>query len=538
MTITRHTIDARMRVDPYWRNVSDTPVWSDSMQGALLWSPYDADTTTAKVLNTSTGRYELRVTWTSGTPFANTVYSGPLALTVGKRYRIVGHVYAPAASSLYVTMPILLDGTYLAGSQPVTLTDAPQEVWAVVQATSASAFATLAAPLSGSGTFYWTDVAIYEVEQTEYIELRPTRASVTLDSEWSPYVRVELTCPLPPSDALAKIDPRGVPLRATVTLSALTGDSWTASQLTAWLQGNAITTAAGWTAYLAGRTAAYLTDWFFDPYNPSSDPTTVTSRTFDVHLRTRRIDYVEGTMRLELAGDELYLQDFARYDTSTATWTPPATSSLRSLVSWALGLYGWSLEAGDDVTIDSTKVVWNLGESLWTFLDAFVRGNGKRLWCDELRRWWLTPAVPTAAGVTVITGPERFDDTLSRDDPAYGDAAVLAYEWVDGTGAQQRQYAFIATPGSLTPKTVVQRFTDQQPSSTTVAAEGVGALRMRAMSRGRAVEVRKVCDYSVTPGQQAAISTPVTTVSDALVSAVTWSLPEDVMDVRTRDVVA
>jgi hypothetical protein len=572
-----------------------------------------------------------------------------------------------------------------------------------------------------------TQVALYEVESTTYVDLHPVQATVRLDSEWSPYVRVDLTCPLPPADALSRIDPRGVDY-----LGSNGGDSLLASDLTAQLVTAGITTAAGLTTLWAGKTAAYLTAQYSDPYdasppagilrtnlatNPSvevnttrfsayggatvarvntwatagawsyqatktvttqqgviylepradfvqGDQVTVgvdvvsptagvvytaariaksgapgsaefgsipvlltagatrrvtftytvpapnaggtitavgfqvvdnggaagrvlrvdgvtiergvtdgtrfdgdtpdtftldyawtaaahaststqsaidaglaTSRRLDVHLRSRDVDYVAGTMRLECTSDEMFLQDFARYDTSTATWTPPATTSLRALVSWALGLYGWTLQPeGTDATIDAAKVIWNLGETLWSFLDAYVRGSGKRLWCDESRKWYLTDSVPTAAGVATIAALTSCTDSLSRADEAYGDAAVMEYTWTDPTGRQYRDYAYTYTTGLTTPKTVVQKFVDQQPAPGAVGF-GVARLRTRAMSRGRTIVARAVSSYAVTPGQQALITTPVTTITGALVSAVTWNLPDDQMDVATRDVV-
>jgi hypothetical protein len=781
VTITRHTIGALMQVDPpYWRNTSDVPLWADSVQGAVQWAPYDSSITVTKVMNA--GRYELRLDWNRASGTQQVQHQ--VVTVPGKYYRLV--------ASMYTTMPKMTaqatgapNGGSPASSPSRDLTATPYEVWGVFAATATATFLTLKSPAPwaagindppATGTVFVTEVALYEVERTTYLDLHPVQASVRLDSEWSPYVRVDLTCPLPPADALSRIDPRGVdssgqlkavPARVVINLSAVGGDTRTAGDLTAELHAAGIATAAQWTTFLAGRTAAYLTDRYSDPYtgtvptrtnlatNPraatltapsgglgwvarwfgnggsgtttlvtgaadgpaasvttyarktwtvapslggsgdvgfqhtagysstgtqtigypvtagttytlstylrasitmgitpppgwiirvvwrnaagtflsnapvgspsvslpagtwtritatvtapagaaymevitsnggnvvggipvgarlegtamlvevaaapgtyfdGSTPDTFTidhawtstadaststesamdaglasSRRLDVHLRSREVDYVAGTMRLECTSDEMYLQDFARYDTSTSTWTPPATISLRVLVSWALNLFGWTLQPeGTDAAIDAAKVIWNLGETLWSFLDANVRGSGKRLWCDEARRWYLTDSIPAAAGVATIAALTTCTDTLSRADEAYGDAAVMAFEWSDPAGAAHRDYAFAYTTGLLTPKTVVSRFTDQQPAPGAAAA-GVGRLRTRAMSRGRAIVARAVSSYAVTPGQQALITTPVTTITGALVSAVTWNVPDDEMDVTTRDVVA
>jgi hypothetical protein len=734
VTITRHTISALMQVDPaYWANVSDVPVWADSVQGEVQWAPYDSSITVTKVTNAA-GRYELRLDWNRASGTQQITHQ--VTTVAGKSYRVVASMYAlmPKMTGYTIGSP----STSVGASPDRDLTATPYEVWGVFTASSTSTFLAIKSPSPwavnppATGTVYVTAVSLYEVVSTTYVDLHPVQATVRLDTEWSPYVRVDLTCPLPAADALSKIDPRGVdssgtlkavPARAVINLSAAGGDTLSAADLTAQLKATGVSTAAGLTAAWAGKTAAYLTTRFAAPYNgsvatrtnlitnpsfetnrtywsatsaavsrlttggqegpahlrctatasnttfvascesqtltpgegfhlsawvkgvpgrtmnlrmhwlsdlsvtvgptitltaawqrvvfvgtvpanspygfaeiaqlaagtvvgdtldidgvmllrgtssptetyfdgstldtfthdfawtgvahgssstatPIPDPGLTSSRRLDVHLRSREVDYVAGTMRLELTSDEMYLQDFARYDTSTSTWTPPATSSLRVLVNWALGLFGWALQStGTDATIDAAKVIWNLGETLWSFLDAYIRGSGKRLWCDESRKWYLTDSIPTAAGVATIAALTTCTDTLSRSDEAYGDAAVMEYTWTDAAGMAHRDYAYAYTPGLVTPRTVVQRFTDQQPAPGAVGV-GVARLRTRAMSRGRNIRARAVSSYAVTPGQQALITTPVTTITGALVSAVTWTLPEDEMDVTTRDVVA
>jgi hypothetical protein len=125
-------------------------------------------------------------------------------------------------------------------------------------------------------------------------------------------------------------------------------------------------------------------------------------------------------------------------------------------------------------------------------------------------------------------------DVLSREDPAYGDGAVVIYEWTDGAGAQQSAYQFSAVPGVVS-KVVVQRFKVPNPSLTAAPA---AALRTRSLTRGRDVQIEALSDYLADPGQTVVISSPVTTVDGSMVSGVTWRFPDDRMDITTRDTTA
>lgn len=544
MTITRHTMSAVLQVAPYWATVGTGPVWADDWQTTpLAWTSSALTVTKARPAPFTRDLMALSYATTGlGRNATRTVPTTP-----GKSYRMVATVWTNLPD-----MHVGVTRTVLGVRDTALPVETATLRWGIFTATSATSVLTIEFPTVGvsapsSGTVYVIDVALWEVEYTTYLDPHPVRAAVTLDSEWSPYVQADLVCPLPDPDALALIDPRSADeagnvlpqLRATITLASDSGESDPASSMTAFVIQQNLTTAAQLTAfvkYYGLTTAAMLTELWSDQLNTTVDPALVTQRTFDVHLRTRTVDFIAGTMTLTLTSDELYLQDFKRYDTTSSTWTPPAATSLRALVNWALGKLGWSLQgAGTDVAIDSTAVVWNLGESMWSFLDAFVRGSGKRLWCDEARRWWLTDALPEVAGAATITALTSCTDTLSRDDEAYGDAAVMLYEWTDAAGAQQRRSAASTTPEVLIPKVVVQSFAEQRSPGTAALTSGAARMRARVLSRGRRVSARAVSSYTVTPGQQALITTPAAEVTTSLVSAVTWTLPDDEMDVVTRD---
>jgi hypothetical protein len=534
VTITRHAVGATMTLPTFYAPVSLSPVYSDGFQaGVGGWAVAVGGTALTQVLNPTTGAYEMRSVWAwNGVSVQHYGSASHVVtpVTSGKVYQVVANVRAPGRAQARVSAS---PGTVISGGGWVTATPYATPVSLLVQATSSSltvfldsadvAFATDAA------TVYWQDVAVYEMAATTALDLHPEAARITLDESWSPYAVASITCPIPPTDALAKIDPR-VMNRVRLLLTQADVESRTAAYLTTTYAGK---TAAYLTTTYAGKTAAWLSDLFGDQYNATIDLSRNQRRTMDLMLRTRTLDYVSGTMTLELTSDEMLLQDFARPESSTSMFTPPGTTSMRALVNWGLKFINATLEPGPaDALIDPATFIWNLGEQLWSFLDAFIRTNNLRLWCDEQRRWYLTPPQTGASGTANIGAVTQLRDTLSRDDDGYGDATVIVYQWVDGAGLTQRAYGNYYLSTMQYPKMFVQRF---DSPNTGVTGSPASALRDRTITRGRAVGLDAVSDYRVTPGQAAVVATPVATVTGAMVSAVTWQWPDDEMTIRTRD---
>lgn len=550
MTITRHAVAARMTLPAYWSPVSAVPVFADGFQsGVSAWTP-QANTARTGVVNPATGLTEMRVAYAyvSGGLLGQVTWSS-VATVIGKSYRAVATIYGAAPA--YARVSASPSGPPSTGGGWVALQASPQSVSYTFTATSAATFIAIAvgdgssfsggAPAGPAAVAYVQQVAVYDMEQRTTLDLAPERATVTLDESWSPFVRASITCPIPATDALDKIDPRSTgapdyqqPQRVQLTMTQTDTDSKTVAYVTAtWSAG----TAATFTTLFAGQTVAYLTDLWGDAYNPVVNPGLTQSRELDLMLRTREIDWLAGTMTLDCASDEMLLQDLARYDVSTSDQRPPNTTSLRMLVQWVLNLIGTSLAPSsvDDAVIDSAAVIWNLGESAWSFLDAFVRTNALRLYCNELRQWQLGPPVTGASGTLPLSSVTSLRDVLSREDSAYGNGAVVVYEWTDTLGARQRQYQFAFVPGTPAPKIVTQKFTTPNPN---LAAAPASALLTRSVTRGRDVQIEALSDYRADPGQAVILTTPVTAVAGTMVSAVTWRFPEDRMDISTRDTTA
>lgn len=550
MTITRHSVSA---------TTSDLVPHSDPAVGSSYWhrAPYATWGTanhdpaqwrgavpgvSAHAATDAAGRVVLEMRATADAANVATLLTYPLPglLVPGRSYRIAAQVYNPTP-----TVPVRADvgwtpgGLILAGNGHPTIGAEYTEVWSIVVASEADVSISLRLMRDAGGTaaaLRWSNITITEVTQEPTLDLRPTGATIALDESWTPYARATLTCPIPQDDVLERIDPRR-PTRVAVSIARASAESHTAGQLPDLLGG---TTVGDWSTIFAGPppwTVADLTARVGEPYENPSRVDLDAERHFDLQLRSRTVDWVAGTMTLELTSDEIALQDFARFEEITDQFTPPATTSLVTLVNWALGLLGWSLSAHAlDATIDSSTVVWNLGEELWDFLDAHVRAANRRLWCDEHRQWRLQePASGTFGPPVRIARPTSLTDTVSRGE-GYADSTVVIYRWTDAAGAQQRTYGYAdwTDVGGEQPVTLVQRW-DNQPGTVAQAYEAAAGLRRRAATRGRTVVVQAVADPTATPGSPLFVTGLAAQVSAAMVSGVTWTYPDDVMSIRTRD---
>lgn len=546
MTITKHTVEASITVPTYYTPASVVPVFADGFDaGAALWQITQGGTVMTPQTNPTTGLPELRSAWAwDGITVGHYGGIGHLNVptTIGKVYMIRAYARTTAPAQIRASVNV---GTHVAGGGWITLAAGATGYasWIFIATASMSNPAVHHADIgfaTDASTVYWQSVSVYEMTASTVLDLHPVSATVTLDESWSPYVRATLVCPIPPAndipynpDVLASIDPRpSPPKRVSVRLAGTDTDSRTLADLTVIYAGK---TLADLTTQFAGGTLADLTALFGDQFNGTTTPYLSTERTMDLMLRTRNLDYVAGTMTLELVSDELALQDIYRIETATGTFLPPVTTSLQTLVSWGLSFLGAVLQPGwSDAQVPSSANLWDLGDSLWDFLDASIRANNLRLWCDERRRWYLTPTLTGASGAAVVRALTRMDDSLSRNDPAYGDAVAMVFEYVDGAGVRQRSYRYDWVPGTAFPKMVVQQFNSPDPDPLGTAG-GPYWLRQRSMTRGRVVALDAVSDYSVTPGQALTLTTTVTTVTGTMLSAVTWSLPQDTMTIRTRD---
>ena len=177
---------------------------------------------------------------------------------------------------------------------------------------------------------------------------------------------------------------------------------------------------------------------------------------------------------------------------------------------------------------------WSPGQSLSDFLRSLLEVAGLRLFADEMGAWRLVDAeyvvpgrVTIAEGFNALTGTDDIDLDARADDgtPIYFDFVCLEYRWRDSSGEQQTAYDTAGT-GDLGFKRTIER---------PYPGPGAAAYILgKALGRGRTQDVTGLVDYSVTPGQEVAITLPATIPQAGTVTAVDWDLDEDTMRVSSR----
>lgn len=178
-----------------------------------------------------------------------------------------------------------------------------------------------------------------------------------------------------------------------------------------------------------------------------------TSRTFDLGVRSRRVNHADKTVELELASDEALLTDYAPLTNDTGARTHEA--SLRALVNYVLGKVGAALESGP-----------------W---DADVTAH----W--ELTNLMPNPTVQTAVGNWVAGGT---NGTLTRGGTS-GSTPIpftVGYTQTDWTGNSGTGEGGAAVTANTGPWPNVRPSTMHTISVYARVASGTKAVRLRARS--------------------------------------------------------
>ncbi|MFD6091321.1 hypothetical protein ACFWGN_04275 [Oerskovia sp. NPDC060338] len=351
-----------------------------------------------------------------------------------------------------------------------------------------------------------------------------TGGEVTLDESWSPYVQGTVQIPLPAQEVLDAIDPR-VDARVRLTLRCVFGEPWPVSALTADVGGSVAASTAAGAGSVAAVTARYARPYNLAGMRPS------TRRRLNLGVRSRPVDRLAGTVVLTLASDEALMQDYGLVSTVAIA---PDAPTVREAVLLVLSRVGGVLAPGaQDAAIEADAAAWTPGTSGWDYLTPLVQAAGLRLWCDEGGAWQLTQPLAPAPGALAFstsTNLTRLEDTIDRDAGLWYDAVVVIYRWRDGAGTEQTRYDVAGLPRPRRTYTV----TFERPFPGPGAA---AALLARARGRGRVYAPSAVSDYSATPGQVATITAPGAPIQTGMASRVSWSLDEDTMQVRTRDLI-
>lgn len=170
---------------------------------------------------------------------------------------------------------------------------------------------------------------------------------------------------------------------------------------------------------------------------------------------------------------------------------------------------------------------WNAGDDAWSFLEPMLTSAGLKLWCDELRRWWLTdPTEYSVPGriVAQVSNTTEGTDSVDADDGPQLDGAIARFRWRDYQGEQQQRDDVAGASGRVR----VFEFARPYPGPGTAAA-----IMRRFTGQKRTQEVTIAADYRVTPGQEISISLPGTADQLGKLQRVRWQLTEGVMDLAS-----
>ncbi|WP_053203791.1 hypothetical protein [Jiangella muralis] len=275
---------------------------------------------------------------------------------------------------------------------------------------------------------------------------------------------------------------------------------------------------------------ASFTAEYGEPFNPGGWQPSTRVRA-NLHLRDRNVDHAAVTVELVAASADALLMDYALTATTAMT---PSGSTIRDCVNMVLGhVLGVALPAGSTggELVETDALPWQPGEGAWDYLSGIIGIASLRLWCDERGAWHLEDPevliVPGQLAASPLTATD-LTDALSRESAGWGDSAVVTYEWDDaGTGQRRTRYDAAGVAGTRTITRTVER-----PYPGAGLARGI--LR-RARALGRVLGLGGVSDYSVRPYQPFLMTMPDGSLQAGAVAAVSWSQPDDVMTVRTRD---
>ncbi|WP_053205839.1 hypothetical protein [Jiangella muralis] len=275
---------------------------------------------------------------------------------------------------------------------------------------------------------------------------------------------------------------------------------------------------------LASLTAQYGT-----PFNPGGwrPSTRVRGK---LYLADRQVDHATGTVQITANSDDGRLNEYALTSRTAMT---PGGSTVRDCCNMVLGhVLNTALPAGSTGSeiVETDALAWQPGELAWSYLGSIIGMAGLRLWCDERGLWHLEdPELVEVRGQYVASPDILADltDAVSRENGGWGDGAVVTFEWTDSNGDRRTRYDAAGLQGGRTITRTVER-----------AYPGTGAARgmlRKAQALGRVLGLGGVADYSVRPYQAAQATLPDGSLHAGAVAAVTWSQPNDVMTVRTRD---
>lgn len=392
-------------------------------------------------------------------------------------------------------------------------------------------------------------------------EITPISVDVTADETWAPYIQASIRVP---SNLITDdIDPRtGSRLKLRlqqdfgdlIHVYEITDDfGGDVSNITAAFGGNVadITRAYAkpWNIFEAGLpistvTAAYGGDvsnitaaglmdvWEMSDFLHSTgtfNPAPSTIFNADLGVRAISYDYVSKEATISLASDEAIAQDVHGYgDDVMVTYY-----DLRSVVNEVLNFISADLEAGTanqtyPLGYNLQKYEVNLPNTAWDFIESMTTAAGFRVYCDELRNWYLveTTAVSGELELTDTDNITSFQKDISRENLWYNQA-VIQYEDPD-LGTIFDDY-FATGTGNI--RTIYLK-------KENMSFPGFGAAQAiveRSLTRGEIYSIESIANFDARPSQTLTVDITGEPTKTGVVQSITWSLPSARMSVDIRD---
>lgn len=264
---------------------------------------------------------------------------------------------------------------------------------------------------------------------------------------------------------------------------------------------------------------------------------------FDLCLRSREQSWLTGELRLTASSDESLLQDFgylSAQQPSFAALAGPGSGQFyaldiaRSAVLDGLNLVytpdpsvvqGIVVDSGSpqSLLLDGTDANIDAGATAWDWAVAMAEASGAWLWCDEggTVRWTSRSYAPVSSSTFTASDADLLidvTDTVSRDDPSWGNAVVIAY-----TGNSPTLY--LTSSAGVTPrKTITITRNRRRPSNGSALVP-----RQQAQAHGRSLRLRAAADIRARPNQNWAVSW-LGQSATGTVQSVSFDYPSGTMD--------
>lgn len=316
------------------------------------------------------------------------------------------------------------------------------------------------------------------------------RLTVGFDRTWAPYVQTQLQLMAPDPGALAAIDPRtGFRCRFTLRQQDLQG--------------------------------------------------AILEVPFDLAYRSRDVDWVPGTATAAASSDEALWQDYADGTAGSGGGYPAnegGISEVASVFGLVLGTeyirraqapqvaLNGAVDANAPVSGPGTDDYWAPGVTGWDYASQLAELSGAWLYADELGvfRFAEQGYAPdtTRRYFTETTNLIGVVDTVSRDDPAWANYAVLGFTPPNGNST-----TYASSSAGLTPRKTI---TLARPRKKPTNGNPATAVRTKAQAAGRRLTLTAVADLACRPNQPATANYRGQSFSGTLES-VAFSFPEGTM---------